>query len=121
MSGAPSKCQHQTAVRAEHGAGARKFQPDLFRIRARRYDEIVFELALGSVIDQIDAPIDLLIVHFAESADAIDPFVGIVADESSSRSRGAHRRRRLWREGWLPASFIRTTGGSRILAGTSGA
>ncbi len=73
--------EHQTSVRAEHGPGARKFEPDLFRIRARRHDKIVFELALGSVIDQIDTRIDLLIVHSAKSADAVNPFVGIVAHE----------------------------------------
>ena len=53
---------------------------DLAWVGAGRDDEVVFKLALGAVVDEVDAGVDTRIADLAEGGDVLVPVLRIVAN-----------------------------------------
>ena len=74
--------QHELALGIDlHAIRALEVEHDALRIRAGCNDEVVFELALVAVVDEVDAGIDLAVVHLRVGRHVGPPLRRIVADE----------------------------------------
>ena len=82
MQVAPLRCDRETAIGIDGDvSGAIDCERDVSRLRARRHDEVVFELALVPVIDDVDAGIDAGVLDFAIAVNASLPQPRIAADQ----------------------------------------
>lgn len=85
-------CQRQLQIARLRHANllcARKLQRNLLVVLMRPDDEIVLQLllALTAVVEQIYAPVDVFVAHFAEVTDIGAPLTFIVADEVVAHAR----------------------------------
>ena len=79
---AGGRVQHEVALGVHlELVGSLEAEPDPLGIGARTDDEIVFELALGTVVDQIDPRVDVLVSHLRVRRDVGPPVRGIAAHE----------------------------------------
>src|SRR5436853_637031 len=77
---AGGRVQHEVALGVHlELVGSLEAEADPLGIGARTDDEIVFELALGTVVDQIDPRVDVLVSHLRVGRDVGPPVRGIAA------------------------------------------
>jgi hypothetical protein len=60
---------------------ASQFKADRSRRRPRRYNEVIFEVLTGAVVDEIDPPIDICVSYLRITGDTAPPLLLIVSDE----------------------------------------
>ena len=78
----PRRMQQKIAVIIDANlVSALEVQPDITGIGTRLHHEIIFQQSRLAVIHQVDARIDVLVMHLAIGGDIATPSRGIVADE----------------------------------------
>src|SRR5256885_16435778 len=91
------RVQHELAPRFDlEFVRAPETEHDLFRIRTRCDDEVVFQLALVAVVEEVDTRIDVLVLDLRIGRHVSAPLRRILADEvvrfAGELVKPAHRR-----------------------------